>query len=422
MDKKYVDFFDLAHRNLLSNIQVTEKVINSISSHIIDGKVESKEYADNVFYIIHADYKDKTVEVKSNYLNENVISLLKEKGMYLENEKIEILTDISKNNLVSDEVILNIDKDIEENIKLFRLLEKDWKLDTSIELEYTKIRIVNDLGVDINSSNVVKSFAASLTIPQNDSLKYKSLNILAGRDDIICYENYIKDLIDEVLLGRCEKEIFSGKYKVLFKNNIMNTILNKFPNFINQKIIDNKTSFLDGKLDSKIFSDKITIIEDPLDKNSVGYRTFDDEGTSTKYKELVKNGKLMTYLVDNKTASKDNVLATGNYYGGISTRNMSLVPGDFSFDELVTKLDNGIIINERISQLSITSNDPSLSFQAYGLLVQNGKIVGGIKPVIITTSYLDLFNNVCAIGNDVLINNVSANSPSIIVDNIDIAI
>lgn len=422
MDKKYMDFFDLAHRNLLFNIQITEKVTKSISSSILDGKMESKEYADNTFYIIHADYCDKTVEVKSNYLNETVISLLKEKGEYLDNEKIEILTDISKNNTLSNSVILNIDQDIEENIKLFQLLDVNWKLDTNIELEYSTIRIVNDLGVDIISSTVVKSFSASLSALQNGKLKYRSLHVLAGIGEDICYENHIRGLIDEVQLGSSEQEITSGKYKVLFKNTIMNTILNKLPSFINQKIVDNKTSFLEGKLDSKIFSDKVTIIEDPLSEKSVGYRIFDDEGTSTQYKEIVKDGVLKTYLVDQKTASQDHIFATGNYYGGISTRNMYLKSGDSSFSELVKKLDNGIIINERISQLSITSNDPSLSFQAYGLLVKNGKIVGGVKPVIVTTSYLDLFNHVCEIGNDFLIDNVSAHSPSMIVEDIDIAV
>ena len=87
----------------------------------------------------------------------------------------------------------------------------------------------------------------------------------------------------------------------------------------------------------------MTIIEDPLSEKSVGYRIFDDEGTSTQYKEIVKDGVLKTYLVDQKTASQDHIFATGNYYGGISTRNMYLKSGDSSFSELVKKLDNGII-------------------------------------------------------------------------------
>lgn len=422
MNKNYQEFFDLAHRNNLTNIQITEKRELSICSRIIDGKMENKECADNTSYIIFADYNNKTVEVKSNYLNEVVISLLKEKGKYLENEKIEIIKDKSKNNTLIEDVSLNIDKDIEENIKLFHLLEKEWKLETGIELLYSKVRIINDLGVDIASSNIVKSFDACLIIPQKEKSRYKFLSVLAGKEEEIFYQKLIKDLISEVLISSKEVEITSGKYKVLFKNNIMNTILNKLPNFINQKTVDNKTSFLRGKLDTKIFSDKITIIEDPLDKMSVGYRAFDDEGTSTEYKEIVRGGKLLTYLVDNKTARKDNILPTGNYYGGISTRNMYLKEGELSFDELVKKLDNGIIINERISQLAITNNDPALSFQAYGQLVRDGKIVGGIKPVIVTTSYFDLFNNVCEIGADTLVNNLSASSPSMIVSDIDIAI
>lgn len=418
----YNCFLQLAHNNNLKNIQITEKTNIYVSAEVINGELINKESGNNVTYLIQADYNNKTIKLQSNYLDEKIINLLIEKGKYLENKKIDIIRDLSKNNKIDDIPSLDIENNIEENLKLNELIKDNWILKTNIESNYSKIRIVNELGVDISSSNIVNSFNTEIIIKLGEIVKKKSTSILYNNDDKINYNDIVSELIEEAILSTNEIKVESGKYKVLFKNNIMNIILKKLPSCLNRKVIDDKTSFLKGKLNDKIFSDKISILEKPLNKNMPGYRTFDDEGTSTYNKTIVENGKLITYLCDNKTAKEDNIKSTGNSYGEISTRNMVLEIGSSSYKDLIKKLDNGIIVYNMISFFSSSVNDESLSFQAYGLLVENGKVKGGLKSFIVTTSYFDLFNNIEEIGNDLLFNNVVCASPSVIVNGVDVTI
>lgn len=420
MNNNYKDFFLLAHERGLENIQIIESTSIHKESRLINGNLESDEFGNNVKYNIQADYNGGTITTSSNYLDERIIDILIEKGIYLKNKKIDIISDLSKNNTLDEIVNLDTKRFINENKKLNILLKDNDILKCIIYTKYSKIRIINDFGVDMSSSNLLNDVTLDFVIKRDGKVKKNIKSVLL--DDNINYSEFVNDLIKETATSLNEYDIESKKYKVLFKNNCMNIILKKLVPFLNLEKIKNKTSFLENKLNQKIFSDKLTIVEAPLDKNMPGYRVFDDEGTSTYNKIIVENGKLVTYLCDNKTAKENNISSTGNSYGDVNTRNMYIKPLNHSYNELIERLDNGIIITTIFSNFKIDIKDSKASFQAYGLLVENGEIVGGLKPFIITTSYFDLFNNIEEIGNDLLFDNVVCASPSIIINDVDITI
>ena len=68
---------------------------------------------------------------------------------------------------------------------------------------------------------------------------------------------------------------------------------------------------------------------------------FDDEGTKTCKKEIVNKGEIKTFLYDIKEAKLKNVQPTGNRFEGISTRNMYVLPGKKTDQELFAEyIDN----------------------------------------------------------------------------------
>src|SRR5699024_8731554 len=103
---------------------------------------------------------------------------------------------------------------------------------------------------------------------------------------------------------------------------VMKSILSNFIDMLSATNIRQKISCLEGKLNEKVFSDKLTIIEDPKNEDYPGATIFDDEGTETEKKEIIKDGVLKTYLYNIKEAKEQNKKTTGNGYSSISTRNM----------------------------------------------------------------------------------------------------
>ena len=147
--------------------------------------------------------------------------------------------------------------------------------------------------------------------------------------------------------------------------------------------IREKTSCLEKKINTKVFSEKLTIIEDPRDKKYPGYRLFDDEGTETYKKNIVKNGIIETSISNIKEAKINKSISTGNAYSGIGTRNMYIVPGEKTLEELLQELDNGIYITDYMgaSGTSISTVTGNISLQIFGFKIEDGKIVSGIEQL-----------------------------------------
>ena len=62
---------------------------------------------------------------------------------------------------------------------------------------------------------------------------------------------------------------------------------------INGNSITRGTSFLKKKLNKKIFSSNINIIDNPLKKRGLQSKPFDGEGLETKKTQIIKNGKFL---------------------------------------------------------------------------------------------------------------------------------
>ena len=72
-----------------------------------------------------------------------------------------------------------------------------------------------------------------------------------------------------------------------------------------------KNSFLIDKLDQKVFSDKLTVMDDPHVIGANGSRYFDNEGVATEHRPIFENGVLKTYFFDTYNAKK---MGGSSYY------------------------------------------------------------------------------------------------------------
>ena len=102
---------------------------------------------------------------------------------------------------------------------------------------------------------------------------------------------------------------------------------------------------------------------------------------------------------------------------------MYVKEGNKSFDELLKDLNNGVYITDYMGSrgTSINPTTGNISIQVFGFVVENGKIVSGIEPSIMTTTIFELFTNIEEIANDTLFMNTQVASPSIYIKNISIA-
>lgn len=212
----------------------------------------------------------------------------------------------------------------------------------------------------------------------------------------------------------------------IIENTAFTSLLDSMIGIFSAEAVQKNLSLLKGKLGEKIACEKFTLIDDPHLENGEGSCSFDSEGVPTKYKELISKGILKTYLYNLKTAKKDGVKSTGNaakggYKGtiGISPFNLYVKKGEVSFDELLKKMDRGVIITDFAglhSGLNSVSGDFSLA--AEGFIVENGKKGKAFNQITVAGNFFELLLNIEEIGEDMKFSLSGTGSPSVLVKNL----
>ncbi|SHH36702.1 TldD/PmbA family protein [Thermosipho atlanticus] len=319
---------------------------------------------------------------------------------------------------------------VKEKIEFVKKLYASAKCDKKIVMvpyalfqhfTFTK-KLSNTLGLDLETkSDGAYSFAMAIS---QDSSNHSGFWMKVGKNpEDLDPEEIGKKACNEALSLLGAKTVKSGKYRVIIRNTAFDSMLGLFKSMISAENVQKNMSPLKGKLNKKISNDVLTIIDTPYHPLSITNRSFDDEGVPTKEKAIIENGVLKTFLHNLKTAKKDKVEPTGNAIGrtGIGPINLMVQPGNSSFDDLVKKLDNGLIITS-VDGMHSGANPISGDFSlgARGYKVDNGKIIGAVEQITISGNFLELIKKIEDVGNDILVT-LGTITPSVLIEEIDIA-
>ncbi len=416
------DIFVYAKENGIDKLQITKRecLVNAIESK--NDIITDISYGEDVYYDVKAIYNNKTVKFTVSTMDAELIcNRIKKLALLIENVEEDAILANGK----IDCEHKKYDMDISNYSNKFMDIYKKYKSDNvkMIECSYEKvinrIRIENSNGVCLNDESKNDMFYMSVTcnddnnIVSYDKLIYNPSDVMIDR---ICDE-VVKTAMDKLDQGK----VTSSKYKVLIDSRTMASIFGPFIDMFSAEEVFNKNSLLCGKLNDRIMSSKISIVEDPTNEKLVGKCLFDSEGTLTYKKDIVSGGVLKTYLHSVKSANRDGVKPTGNMFGDISARNMYIVPGVKSEEELIREMDNGVFINTVIgTHVGINIVTGVISLQAEGYKICDGKKDKAIKQFVLSTDFDTLFNNVMEVGNNLEFNNKAFGSPSILFDNISI--
>ncbi|MBP7795458.1 MAG: TldD/PmbA family protein [Elusimicrobiales bacterium] len=163
-------------------------------------------------------------------------------------------------------------------------------------------------------------------------------------------------------------------------------------------------SFASGNLGKKLFSEKVSIIDDPFD---MPVMPFDLEGMPRERVVLVENGVLKNVVTDKKTSKLTGLPYTGNSifepnsHGAISL-SLSMLPGKKTSDEIIADTDRALLVTDfhytnplKPKSLEITGMTRNGTY-----LVENGKIKKAVKNMRFTQSMVEALNNVEDISSD----------------------
>ena len=183
---------------------------------------------------------------------------------------------------------------------------------------------------------------------------------------------------------------------VLFRADIAPSLLRSLFGAIRGHAVYRKSTFLLDQVGTQIFPDWVKVSEDPLLQRGPASAPFDNEGVATRYRELVSAGVLQGYLLDSYAARKLGLQSTASA-GGV--RNARIASSGESFDELLRKMDRGVLVTELMGQgTNMVTGDYSRG--AAGFWVEGGEIQYPIEEMTVAGNLKDMFRQLIAVGSD----------------------
>jgi len=169
----------------------------------------------------------------------------------------------------------------------------------------------------------------------------------------------------------------------------------------------NQSAFKDKK-GEKVASEKVTIYDDGVFDGGLRTWKFDGEGVPQQKTLIIEKGILRNFIYDNYTAKKEEKESTGNASraGYLSTPNVEatnfhLMPGNRSPEELLSEVDEGLLVY--FLQGAHSSNPASGEFSVVATpawKIKNGKIAYATKGAMLAGDIFQVLTNISALANN----------------------
>ena len=433
-------FYELAKENNFECADISSTESSTLSLSVFHGEIDSYTVSDSFSLvargIINGKMGTAAIDNVDKSSPEYLINTIKRGASLIENDDpVSIFKGSEKYHKKSIFNQAVLDQNIQEIIGiLFEIEDKLKKFDKRINevvsvgfsRSYSNYHKTNSHGLKLSQKSAVYSYFCEITAKDGEEIRTGYDVFVSIDPNEFNIDKFVEKLAKDTLAKLGSVQVKSKKYPVILNPESASTLLSFLVSSLDAEEVQKHTSLFEGKLHQQILSKKLTLIENPLEKNAF-FRYFDDEGVATNKKFLIKNGEISTYLYTLQTAMKDNVSPTGNGYGsGKAHADVGYVivkPGKKTEDELLQQIKEGIYITELSGLHSgMNANSGNFSLQCAGFMIRDGKKCEPLALITVADNLINVFKNIKAIGNNselVLSNQMSC--PSILIKNMSVS-
>jgi PmbA protein len=188
----------------------------------------------------------------------------------------------------------------------------------------------------------------------------------------------------------------TAKLPVVYDPRVAGGLIGHLSGAINGAGVARGTSFLKDRLGQAVFAPGIYVHDDPRRVRGLRSRIFDGEGTPTRRWTLIEDGRLMTWLLDSRSARQLGMVSTGHAARGTggppspSATNLYLAPGPLTPAELIGDIKLGIYVNELIG-MGVNGVTGDYSRGAAGFMIRDGAIAEPAAEFTIAGNLIEMF-------------------------------
>lgn len=424
-------FFNLAKENGIDVAELSLSKSSSLNFQIFKGEVISYSVENSSSITARGIFNGKmgatTTEKDEKDTYDFLIKGIKDSASLSETEDEAIIFKGSdsyhKRNMFSKKLE---SRPVEEKLRICHEIEKkliaaDPRI-SDVEVSYSdsseESELTNTYGLKLKNKTNYFVIYGSVVIKEGDEIKSNYDLIFDSDPENIKVDEFVSKIVNDGLSKLHGETIKAGTYKGVLSNNCVSSLLNAALQSAIAESVQKHSSVWEGKLNTTVFSDKLTVYEKPL-ANNFFFQYFDGEGVATQNKTVIEKGVLKTYFYNLVTAKKDNVKSTGNgtrsgSKSGTTFSNIFVKAGRLSEEQLIEKIGNGVYISD-ISGLhaGLNASSGNFSLQAEGYHILNGKKDKALTLFTVSGNLFELFQNIISVGNNVKLLPSATSVPSI---------
>jgi PmbA protein len=196
------------------------------------------------------------------------------------------------------------------------------------------------------------------------------------------------------------RKITTRQCPVLFESPLAAGLLGAYVQATSGGALYRKSSFLQDSLGQKVLAAHVDITEDPHVRKGKGSAPFDEEGVTTRARQLVQAGVVQGYFLSTYSARKLGMRTTGNAGGSHNlTLSSRLTQAGDDLPEMLRKLGTGLFVTELMGQ-GVNHVTGDYSRGASGFWVENGQIAYPVEEITIASNMKDMLLGIEAVGAD----------------------
>lgn len=214
----------------------------------------------------------------------------------------------------------------------------------------------------------------------------------------------------------------SGHYTMVADRRVAGKLAAPIFKALGGRSVQQKSSFLAGTIDTKVFGDGLTFIDRPRAKGKCGSILFEQDGRACLDRDIIIDGVVKEYFINTYMSGKMGVPATSD----TATRPVLLpyVSGDQAFterlrsredclelDDILKLSDDGILVTG-FNGGNCNDATGDFSYGIEGFRFKGGKITSPVESMVITGNMIDLWNSLAAAGTDPM-NGMSRQIPTL---------
>lgn len=271
---------------------------------------------------------------------------------------------------------------------------------------FSEVAIINSKGIEKNFVQSHCSLGVSCLAEKDGERQEGGFSQSKRLKSELKWEEVFEKAAQRAMALLGGKPIPSGTVPVVFDPSVGSEFLSLLSDAVCADSVQKGKSFLRGKLNEKVASEWVTLVDDGTLKNGLATSPVDDEGVPTQRTGTIERGKLIHYLYDSYTAEKDKTRSTGNACrAGFKSSpspgpsNFYLQAGDLPREKLL-RMTCGLYLYEVMGLHMADPISGDFSVGAIGAWLENGEFKTAVRGVTLAGNLLELLKNVDGVCDD----------------------